>query len=57
MSIAVVLLDALWWEEIVIYQALQIGKGDPLHVQGVPQWCKADVPKTEGLTAGHHVQS
>ena len=40
-------LDALWLEVAVSDQALQIGKGDPLHVQGVPRWCKADVPKAE----------
>ena len=48
-------LDALWLEGVVIYQALQIGEGDPLHVQGALQWCKADVPKVEGLIAGHYV--
>ena len=48
-------LDALWLEAVVIDQALQIGEGDPLHVQGVPQWHEVDVPKVETLIAGHHV--
>ena len=48
-------LDALWLEGVVIYQALQIGKGDLLHVQGVPWWHKVDVPKAEGLITGHHI--
>ena len=48
-------LDTLWLEGVVINQALQIGKGDPLHVQGAPWQHKADVPEAEGLIAGHHV--
>ena len=48
-------LDVLWLEGVVINQALQIGKGDPLHVQGVPQWGKVVVPEVEGFITGHHV--
>ena len=48
-------LDALWLEGVASNQALQIGEGDPLHVQGVLWQCKADVSKVEGLIAGHHV--
>ena len=48
-------LDALWLEGVVINQALQIGEGDPLHVQDAPWWCKVDVSKVESLVACHHV--
>ena len=48
-------LDTLRFEAVVINQALQIGKGDLLHIQGVPQQHKEDVPKAESLIAGHHV--
>ena len=48
-------LDALWLAGVVINQALQIGQGDPLHVQGVLWWHKADVSEVESLIASHHV--
>ena len=48
-------LDALWLEGVVINQALQVGEEDPLQFQGALWWCKADVPKVEGLIASHHV--
>ena len=48
-------LDTLWLEGVVINQALQIGEGDLLHVQGALQWHKTDVLKAESLIAGHHV--
>ena len=50
-----VCLDALGLEAVVINQALQVGEGDLLHVQGVLRWHKTDVPKVESLIAGHHV--
>ena len=50
-----VLINTLWLEGFVFYQALQVVEGDSLHAETVPQWHKSDIPEGETILPGVHI--